>query len=165
MHERRFERTIRLSDEGGSALPAALVCAARYWSEDGFSHRRCVIALRCDRCEVAGEGPDFFDAFCRVREALAAHGLVPLCYGASRNVYPSNMARDMGDGLKAYRMRPGCPAAREDLVAIFNEGPGVEPASVEEQRECWKAWLRSLGLTLRAEPGAAAGGGRDPGLS
>src|SRR5262245_51300149 len=101
MSERRFERTIRLSDAGGSTLPAALVCEARYWVEDGFSRRRCIIALRCDRCEVVGEGTDFFDALSRVREALAAHGLMALCYGASRNVYPSNMARDMGDGLKA----------------------------------------------------------------
>lgn len=144
MGVRRFERTIQLSDEVGCLYSAFLECEDRYWSEGGLSHRVCTIALRCDRCEVMGAGPDYFEALCRVREALAQHGFVPVCYGASRNVFPSGMARDMGYGLKAYRMRLGHRAERQDLVNIFAEGPDVEPASVETQREFWKAWRRSL---------------------
>jgi hypothetical protein len=55
------------------------------------------------------------------------------------------MARDMGDGLKAYKMRMGEPARREDIVSIFADGADVEPASVAAQREFWEAWLESFG--------------------
>lgn len=112
MQVNRFERTIRLSDGVGGNLPAALACEARCWTEGGFSRRTCVIALCYERGEVVGEGPDFFEAFCRIREALGPWELLPSCYGASRDVYPSGMARDMGDGLSAYRMRLACEVGR-----------------------------------------------------
>jgi hypothetical protein len=145
---REFAHTISLADSSGNVRAATLTCEARDWNEGGFSRRTCVIKLRCDALEVEGEASDFFDAFCRVRERLEPLGLKPLCYGASRNVFPSSMARDMGEGLKAYKMRLGQPATV--LVSIFAEGPDVEPASVATQHAFWGAWLRSLGHT----PGA-----------
>ena len=150
MHVQRFERTIQLVGESGLALPARLMCEFCY-GQDGDRYRReCSIALSCSDFEVKGDGPDFFEAFCRIREDLATYGLMPLCYGASCDVFPSSMARDMGNGLKAYRMRLGQPAGPEDLVGIFDEGPDIVPASVAVQREFWREWLRSHGITPRA---------------
>jgi len=54
---------------------------------------------------LEAEAPDFFEALCLIRRRLESEGLIPFCYGASLNVYPSGMARDMGAGLKAYRMK------------------------------------------------------------
>lgn len=146
--ERQFVHTIRLVHSSRNLRSATLNCEARYWSEGGFSRRTCVIKLRSESDEVEGEGSDFFNAFCRVREKLEPLGLKPLCYGASRNVFPSNMVRDMGDGLKAYKMRMGQPATLADLVSNFAEGEDVEPVSVAVQHEFWREWLRSLGHGL-----------------
>ena len=104
---------------------------------------RCRIACGYRGIEIEGVGEDFFEALCAVRETLEAEGLRPLCYGASANVYPSGMARDMGRGLKAYRMTSGRHARTEDLVGIFDVGADVNPVSVEAQRAWWRAWLSS----------------------
>ena len=91
--------------------------------------------------EIIGEGSDFFDAMCQVRDRLEADGWRPLCYGSSRNVFPSGMCRDMGRGLKAYKLKLGRRA--KELVSIFDSDPHVEPSSVAEQRRFWEEWLRT----------------------
>jgi hypothetical protein len=53
------------------------------------------------------------------------------------------MARDMGAGLKAYRLTAGDAGRRPDLVSIFETGAGVDPATVEEQRAYFQEWLSS----------------------
>ena len=62
--------------------------------------------LRCEYRDKALEvsATDFFQALCDIRGLLANDGLIPFCYGASLNVYPSGMAKDMGQGLKAYKL-------------------------------------------------------------
>ena len=84
---------------------------------------------------------DYFAALVLIRQDLEADGWLLSCYGASRNVYASGMARDMGLGLKAYKMRLGEHVGRDDLVEIFRTGPDVEPATVDEQQAFWKEWL------------------------
>ena len=108
---------------------------------DASAHCR----LRCEYRDKAVESTatDFFKALCDVRSLLAKDGLIPLCYGASLNVYPSGMARDMGQGLKAYKMAIGRHARREDLVYIFAQGANVVPASVAAQEQFWREWLMS----------------------
>lgn len=101
------------------------------------------------RCSFRGRSieataPDFFEALCDLREQLLADGLIPFCYGASLNVYPSPMARSMGGGLKAYRLKLGQQALAADLTGIFAEGPDIVPASVENQREYYDRWIASL---------------------
>jgi hypothetical protein len=93
---------------------------------------------------IEAEATDYFKAFCHVRLQLEAEKLIPFCYGASRNVYPSGMCRDMGRGLKAYRVTHGKQTTMQDLVDIFNQGPDVVPAYVAEQRRYWEAWLESV---------------------
>jgi hypothetical protein len=101
--------------------------------------------LRCEYRDKAVEGTatDFFQALCNVRGLLAGDGLIPFCYGASLNVYPSGMARDMGRGLKAYKLAVGRHAKTADLVEIFAEGHDVIPASVAAQEQFYRDWLAS----------------------
>lgn len=101
------------------------------------------------RCEYRGKAisrtaSDFFQALSDVRHDLAREGLIPFCYGASLNVYPSGMARQMGAGLKAYRLTMGQQARMADLVEIFSTGPDVIPAHVEAQEAFFQDWIGSL---------------------
>jgi len=90
---------------------------------------------------IEAEATDFFEALCRIRRQLEPEGIIPFCYGASLNVYPSGMARDMGRGLKAYRLTRGVNPRMTDLVEIFEAGPDVVPASVDAQEAFWREWL------------------------
>jgi hypothetical protein len=90
---------------------------------------------------IEAEESDYFEAFCQIRLELEKEGIIPFCYGASLNVYPSGMGRDMGAGLKAYKMEMGRHARIKDLVEIFGVGPDIKPASVQSQREFWEEWL------------------------
>ena len=139
--EKQFE--IQLSDLKGASFPATLDCEVKYWNEGGFSHRVCRITLRYGKEKIEASDRDFFEAFCRVREQLEIVGLIPMCYGASRNVFPSGMCRDMGNGLQAYRMKMGSGTVRGDLVSIFDSGADVDPVSVGQQKEFFAEWLES----------------------
>lgn len=104
-------------------------------------------------CTVRGEthhadASDFFSALQRIRKrALEPKGLIPFCYGASLKVWPSAMSRDMGRGLKAYKIETSTPAT--ELVGIFDEGPDIIPASVEMQEEFSRDWIESLRRLMR----------------
>ncbi|MGY4313770.1 hypothetical protein [Bradyrhizobium sp. JR3.5] len=102
--------------------------------------------LRCEYRDKTVErtATDFFQALCDVRGLLAKDGLIPFCYGASLNVYPSGMARDMGQGLKAYKLTVGRQAKMSDLVEIFASGADVIPVSVAAQERFFHEWLASL---------------------
>ncbi|MBN8845535.1 MAG: hypothetical protein J0H88_20030 [Sphingomonadales bacterium] len=94
------------------------------------------------------EASDYFSALQKIRkQALEPKGLIPFCYGASLKVWPSAMARDMGRGLKAYKIETGTPAT--ELVGIFDEGPDIIPASVEKQEEFSRDWFESLRRLMR----------------
>ena len=90
---------------------------------------------------VEAAATDFFEALCKIRVQLWEERLIPFCYGASLNVYPSGMGRDMGRGLKAYKMTMGKHTTTADLVDIFAEGSDVIPATIETQEEFWEDWL------------------------
>ena len=53
------------------------------------------------------------------------------------------MARDMAQGLSAYRMTTGKHVSGRDIVEIFDSGPDVIPVTVETQREFFQDWLAS----------------------
>lgn len=105
---------------------------------------RCRLILLSPLGEFAGTEWNYFHALCQIRRQLEETGWRPVCYGSSRNAYPSGMCCDMGQGLQAYRMTMGRPALLEDLVQIFDSGPDVLPVSVEEQDAFHEDWLRSL---------------------
>ena len=110
------------------------------------SRNTCALALRFLNNELKAEESDYFESMCRIREQLECFGFRPYCYGASRNVYPSGMCRDMDSGAKAYKMRVWAAARLEDLVSIFDSGPDVEPVCVSEQRAFFERWLSSGAL-------------------
>ncbi len=87
---------------------------------------------------------DYFEAMVDIRRELEKDGVLLHCYGASKNVYPSGMGRDMGAGLKAYKMILGEQARMEDLVFIFDTGDDVKPATVSEQKEFFERWLKEV---------------------
>jgi hypothetical protein len=140
-----WQTTIGLRNAYGIIVSALVECDVRRWHEGQFSRRRCNIILKFNGTEIAGSDTDFFEALCRVRERLELLGLVPLCYGASRNVFPSGMARDMGDGLKAYRLDLGVPKSINGMVEIFDTGPDVDPVPVAVQRQFYDAFLNAFG--------------------
>lgn len=105
--------------------------------------RRCVLTLECDLGEFQATDWNYFDALCQIREELEPTGWRPRCFGACEDVYPSNMCRDMGSGMVAYRNEIGRPAEQEHLVETFATSSEIEPASVEQQRAFFQRWLSS----------------------
>jgi hypothetical protein len=110
----------------------------------------CRLSLRFRDQTLCAEALDYFETFCKVRLELEKLGLIPFCYGASLNVYPSGMGRDMGSGLVAYKLTRGSRTSSQDLVQIFEQGPDVIPASVSLQKAFWLEWLASCGLPIPA---------------
>jgi hypothetical protein len=105
---------------------------------------RCTLRCRFRGQRIEATAADFFDALCLLREQLAQHGLKPMCWGANRDVYPSGMARDMAQGMSAYRLKIGRQVRLTDLVNIFESGPAVDPVTVAEQRAFFERWEKSV---------------------
>jgi hypothetical protein len=63
-----------------------------------FDHddEQCVLTLEIAPERLRAQESDYFEALAKIREELERKGLRPVCYGASRNVFPSGMSRDMG---------------------------------------------------------------------
>jgi hypothetical protein len=79
---------IHLRDSSGKQLPATVFLGE---VEDEWK-----ITLAFGNNIFTASAGDYFDAFCEIREQLKSLGLLPLCFAASRNVYPSGMSRSMG---------------------------------------------------------------------
>lgn len=103
----------------------------------------CLLICEYQGKRIEGKASDYFAALCSIRIELEKAGLTPVCYGASLNVYPSGMARDMGQGKVAYKMQLGRHATKEDLVRIFETGPDFVPSTVAQQRNYFNEWVRS----------------------
>jgi hypothetical protein len=103
----------------------------------------CRIIFRYRDKTLEADATDYFEALCKIRTQLESERLIPFCYGASLNVFPSGMSRDMSAGMTAYRLTLGKKPSRGDLVRIFDEGADVMPASVTLQKEHFDDWLKS----------------------
>ena len=115
---------------------AAIIPATVSWEVK--KDRRCHVKVIVGGNEEEAEGSDCFEAFCSIRRRLEERGLQPICYGASLDVFPSGMCRDMDNGLYAYRMSLPKEERIENMAHIFDSGPDVRPATVDEQ----EAWVR-----------------------
>lgn len=91
----------------------------------------------------ADDSEDFFSALLILRRQFERNGVQLLCQGARRNVWPSAMARQMGQGRKAYACELRKPAS--SLVGIFDPAHASECVSVAEQRAFHEQWFKSLG--------------------
>ena len=105
---------------------------------------RCSITIAYRGKTLEADGPDYFKAFQEIRRLLEADRLIPFCYGASLNVYPSGMSREMTQGMVAYRTTFGRSTTREDLVRIFDEGADVIPSYFAQQHEYHEKWIQSF---------------------
>jgi len=130
---------IRLAD--GSCSTGQL----ELWEQSPDNPDMVRLAFAClGQSPVLRDAENFFRALCAIRVCLEKMGILIVCYGASRNVYPSGMIESMGNAEKAYRLKLGCPGKLVDLVSIFDVGPDVEPVAVSEQEAFFAAWCKSL---------------------
>lgn len=122
-------------------LASELTC----WDEvsdlvDGVRIKLEVKNLTFEATNVNG----YFFALSDLRAQLETKALLVGCYGGSKNVYPSPMIVAMGHGEKAYRLTLGKSARSIDLVNIFDIGDDVVPCTINDQREYYERWLKSL---------------------
>ena len=109
--------------------------------EDG----QCEVGVLHSGERLSALAGDFFEALLAVRVQLESRGLLLGVRGATRDVWPSAMSRQMGSGLQAYRMALGRQAFSADLVNIFETSSDVVPATIRTQTEYRDAWFNSLG--------------------
>lgn len=103
-----------------------------------------------DGSAMTVEAYDYFDCFTELRKQTP--DVLWYCKGAQRSVYPSNMCRDMGAGLVAYKMVMGKQATRDDLVNIFDETRHDIVADPDEQVAFQEAWFESHRPLLKNKP-------------
>jgi hypothetical protein len=133
------EYKARLRKSDGSTVEAMFQCIDD--STVDFDHP-CRLVLRFENQEIQAAAGDYFAALDKVRLALEITGMVPLVNGVGQYRYPSGMARDMGSGLKVYRLRPGAHSRIEDLVETFGDDDLTEPCTVAEQTRSYEEWLK-----------------------
>jgi hypothetical protein len=122
---------VRLVNQSGSEM------AGEFVFDEMQEHDCCNLTLRYALGELSAKASDYFEAMCEIRKMLESDGWRPHCYGASRNVYPSGMSRDMGRGLQAYKLELGQKGKTANLVGIFATGEDVVPSCVEQQLKFW----------------------------
>ena len=88
----------------------------------------------------------YFRAFCDVRKQLESLNLMPICFAACENVYPSSMIESMGYAEQAYLLTMGKQAKMSDLVDIFDTRDDIRPVTVEKQRQLFDNWFNSICL-------------------
>lgn len=122
------------------------------WGSDPRNHSvsRTFVRITLDGRSEEESAFDFYSAFQLARRSFETEGFRFLCYGASLNVWPSGMVRDMGMGRKGYKLREDQDATFDDLVPIFESGDDVIPSTVEEQCAYANAWYEDAPRRSRA---------------
>ncbi|MEM9547711.1 MAG: hypothetical protein AAGA77_17145 [Bacteroidota bacterium] len=87
---------------------------------------------------------DFFECLKALRYFLEKFNFLICCFGCRLDVYPSQLSRQMSGGIKAYILKLGEPASREDLINIFWPNSEEKISTIEEQEEYYKKWINSL---------------------
>lgn len=133
-------RPITLISPDGHILPGDFLL----WEESPVDADRVRLSIMFGEIEIVRDAEDFFIALQSIRSVIGSTGLLPRCYGSSRNVYPSGMSRGMGTGARAYKLYLGHSARMADLVDIFDDAADVEPVSVDVQEAFYQSWLDSI---------------------
>ena len=86
------------------------------------------------------DAPDAFSALNAAREKFEPEGWRFLCNGARRDCYAfgAQLAADLGE--EVFQLKPGKPAARDDLVGIFLPADESVAATLDEQRTFFERW-------------------------
>jgi len=90
---------------------------------------------------VTASAEDAFAALAAVRRRLEPDGWLLAVAGARRDAYPSGMLRELG-GEQVYLLVPGKPA--EQRLDTFSDAPPEAVTTVDEQREAYEAWWKSV---------------------
>ena len=105
----------------------------------------CLLEYRCNDIFLTGRGDYPFKALVEIRKQLIGQGLILLCEGARKDVYPSGMAFT---SFLAYKTVLGKHAGKENLVNILDPTDDINMiGSLEEQEEYRITWANSLGTT------------------
>lgn len=112
-------------------------CKVEYWPAVWpESHVRITIGDR----EFHEHDFDYWGALRKIRLRLEDEGYRLICNGTSRDVMPSGMCRDMGQGLVAYRLRYFKESSPDDLVNVFEAAPWNRFSTVAEQEKRYSRW-------------------------
>jgi hypothetical protein len=134
------EKDTTLISDNGHILPAKF----RIWDVDPEDRDKVKISLVFAERQMVRSETDYFSALRSIRVELEKEGLKINCYGGSKNVYPTPMSLDMGAGANAFRWKLGEQPTAKDIVWIFDSGPDVIPATVEEQNAFFEQWTKSI---------------------
>src|ERR1700733_1414978 len=116
------------------------------WNEDPKNRKLGRIVFRLMNKEFSSSNVSFFHALRDIRQELEHEGIFLICYGGSRQVWPSGMGLSMARGAKAYKTFLEKKGDIKDLVSIFDSGADVDPCTCEEQSQFHRKWLLSLGI-------------------
>jgi hypothetical protein len=131
------DRIIKIQDRKGNISEALI----HYQIENN----KCLLSFTKEGMNSITEtGNNFFECLCKVRLELEAIDYIILCQGATKDVYPSRMAAQMSNGLKAYKLTLGKQASLSDLVDIFAPAELTDISSVKDQKQYFEMWLKSL---------------------
>ena len=107
-----------------------------------FEDELCKIIFDDGKNVISSEAEHFWGALIKLRKILETQNIRLYCKGCARNVYPSPMILDMGDARVAYKMTLGQRVLKEDLVFIFDPCGPEEYATIDEQEEFFKTWIK-----------------------
>lgn len=83
-----------------------------------------------------------FVALTKIRQQLEMEGIVIMCKGARKDVYPSGR---MLVGYNAYMLKLGKQAENNEIVSIFDEEVDLDAiSSPQSQEEFYNTWLKSI---------------------
>lgn len=132
---------IRLVDSRGNSHNAVM----RRWDESPDNDDQVAVEVAiADKTFRSASERGYFHAFCEIRRQLESLDLMPLCFAACENVYPSPMIEAMGSGEEAYSLTLGRQAKMCDLVKIFDTSSEIMPVSVDQQKQFYERWVESL---------------------
>jgi hypothetical protein len=141
----KVTRQLKLQHNNGSIIAAQV----KYWSNKKDRNWTLEFTSPVSK-KLVFTKEDVFECLTELRQELAEYSYQPLCNGARLDVYPSGMARDMGDGLVAETISLGLSDDEPDLVDIFDYAKPELIASVEEQFNYYGSqfWLN---ITLKIQ--------------
>jgi hypothetical protein len=124
--ENRNLRSLKIQDKNGFVIDTYVEYFSLSWPNWTLEFTSPITE------KLSFTGTDVFECLTQLRTELAKLGCKPLCAGARLDVYPSGMARDMGNGLSVQVLGLD---DQENIkyVSIFDYAEPDLIASVEDQ--------------------------------
>ncbi len=96
-----------------------------------------------DEVDFSIEAPDAFAALNAARAKFEPQGWRFLCNGARRDCFAfgAQIRADLGE--QVFQLKPGKPAARDDLLNIFMPAEAGMVGTLAEQRAFFDDWLKA----------------------